>query len=480
MALIGSHAPTAAPEDRSSSASPPQNPRLDGAPAAPDPATPAAGRVAGNDRRCNVSRRSFSAGLGATLLAAPFVELLAPRRVGAAPRRSAAISGKTAKRLVVFFCPNGTIPARWRPAVSGSTVTFPAGSVLEPLASRQKDLIVIGGLKFENSSNHAGGMAAMLTGTGGASDESAGMSVDQYVASKLGGATRLKSLELGVQTSIWGAGEQTRMSYAAAGQYAPPDDDPVSVYGRVFGSAAGGTTADPQQLRRQGVIDAVKADLTALRARLGAEEVRKLDQHIASIRELERSMGVASCSGGNKPAATNKDLNDNFPTIGKAQMDLLVSALACGATNVASIQWSFTVSPVVFSWLNVSDGHHTLSHCGDQDATGTGNFVKTERWFAEQFGYLLDQLEKTSDPGGGTLLDTTLVLWCKEMGDARLHVCTDVPMVLAGGGVFTPGRYIDAAGKDHTGLLLSICHAMGLTNNTFGNTAFAAGELAGL
>ncbi len=166
--------------------------------------------------------------------------------------------------------------------------------------------------------------------------------------------------------------------------------------------------------------------------------------------------------------------------MGKSQLDLLVAALACGATNVASIQWSFTVSPVVFSWLGLSDGHHTLSHCGDADAAGTGNFVKCERWFAEQFAYLLDKLAATSDPAGGTLLDSTLVLWCKEMGDARLHVCTDVPMVLAGGGAFTTGRFLETKGAAHAQLLLSICHGMGLTNTSFGNPAVGTGELAGL
>ena len=420
-----------------------------------------------------VSRRSFTAGLGAALLAAPFVGLLT--RAG----RAHAATGRTAKRLVVFFTPNGTVPARWRPSGTETAWSLPAGSILEPLAPHKDKLIVIDGLRFVGADNHEGGMAAMLTGKGGAGHESRGMSVDQFVAAAIGGATRLRSLEVGVQTSAWGGSTQTRMSYTGPGQYAPPDDRPRGVFSRLYGGAAPGG-ADAALARRRSVLDAVKGDLSDLRGRLGGEEQQVLDQHLTSLRELERGLGGGTCSGGTAPADLAVYDNASFPAIGKAQMDLLVSALACGATNVASIQWAHTVAPHVFSWLGLSDGHHSLSHMDDSNTAGVAAFVKAERWFSEQFGYLLGKLAATADPAGGTLLDSTLVVWCKEMGDARAHVCTDVPFVLAGGGAFTPGRYLKTGGTAHARLLVSICHALGLTNTTFGDPAAGTGPLAGL
>jgi Protein of unknown function (DUF1552) len=424
-----------------------------------------------------VSRRAFTAGLGASLLAAPFVQLLAPRTARAA--------GGRAKRLVVVFNPNGTVPARWRPSGTETDFSFPAGSILEPLAAQKDRLIILDGLQFTNASNHEGGMVAMLTANGRATDASRGMSIDQFVAAGIGAATRLPSLELGVQTSAWGAGPQTRMAYTAPGVYAPPDDDPISVFNRVFSTSSAPPTAqDPQVRRRKSVLDAVLGDLADLRSRVGVEEQQKLDQHLSSLRDLERTLGIDSstvaCTGGTAPAAIDNQANPNMPVVGKSQMDLLVAALACGATNVASLQWAFTVAPHVLSWLNITDGHHSLSHNGDADTVGVGNFVACERWFAQQFGYLLDRLAATPDPAGGTLLDSTLVLWAKEMGDSRLHVCTEVPMVLAGGGAFTPGRYLQLNGDSHVHLHVSICQAMGLTNDTFGNPDFGSGPLAGL
>ncbi len=423
--------------------------------------------------RRTVSRRGFLASLGLTAVAAPFV-----RMVTDVPRARAA-AGATAKRLVVVFTPNGTIPARWRPTGSGATFSFPAGSILEPLAAQRERLIVIDGLEFVGATNHEGGMAAMLTGSGDAASASRGMSVDQYVAAAIGGATRLRSLELGVETSAWGGSVQTRMSYSGAGQYAPPDDSPRSVYARLYGDAAPGG-ADATLARRQSVLDAIKGDLGELRTRLGTEEAHKLDQHLTSLRELERGLGGGTCSGGMTVPDVPIHDNASFPIIGKAQMDLLVAALACGATNVASLQWAHTVSPHVLTWAGVSDAHHALSHMDDGNAAGVAAFVAAERWFASQFGYLVDKLAATPDPVGGTLLDSTLVVWAKEMGDSRAHVCTDVPFVLAGGGVFTPGRYLRTGGASHARLLVSICQAMGLSTTTFGNPQTGSGPLAGL
>ena len=59
-------------------------------------------------------------------------------------------------------------------------------------------------------------------------------------------------------------------------------------------------------------------------------------------------------------------------------------------------------------------------------------------------------------------------------------VCTDVPFVLTGGGVFTPGRYLRTGGASHARLLVSICQAMGLSTTTFGNPQTGTGPLAGL
>lgn len=422
-----------------------------------------------------LTRRNFTMSLGASLLAAPFLHWL--------QSPAAANNPNVAERLIVFFSPNGTVHRHWRPTGTESNFSFAKNSILEPLAPHQSDILILDGIDFVGANNHEGGMRAMLTGGGGASTQTGGRSLDQYVASQIKSKTRFPSLEFGVQTSAWGGNSQTRMSYSAPGRYVPPNDDPVNVYKRLWGDVASkpGQMSD-LVLRRKSVLNVVKDELKELRQRLGQEEAYKLDQHMQAIREVERSIqGPSTCSKPPPIAAISPLKNELFPKVGKLQTDLMVQALACGLTKVASIQWSHTVGPPVFSWLGIKEGHHALSHMPDSNPKGVADFVKAERWFAEQFAYLLQALKNTPDPKGGSLLDTSVVMWCKELGDGRMHTCKGVPFVLAGkGSGWKTGRYLQFKNASHQKLLVSMCHAMGLKNGTFGDPSRSTGALPGL
>src|SRR5204862_1415665 len=101
------------------------------------------------------------------------------------------------------------------------------------------------------------------------------------------------------------------------------------------------------------------------------------------------------------------DANENFPALVKMQTDLLVSALACDRTRVASLQWSRSFSMVRHTWLSSNEGHHTLSHDPNQRPILTA----INRWYTEQLAYLLAAFKKVPE-AGGTVLDNTLVVYC--------------------------------------------------------------------
>jgi len=431
--------------------------------------------------KARLNRRTFARGLGASLLAAPFVRWLS------SPAQAA--PGDAAHRLLVFFSPNGAILKHWRPTGSGAQFAFPKGSVLEPPDALRSDLVMVDGLDFKGADNHEGGMAAMLTGKGKASHESQGMSLDQFVAAKIGAQSRFRSLEFGVLTSPWGGQRQTRMSYSGEGKFVHPNDDVSEVYKRLWGNAtAKPGEADIRLLQQKSAIDMARGDLATLRKGLGTAGKIRLDQHLESFRQMEKGLKVPQAPGGTGCQTPQKfdpyNPKDHalVPKIGKAQMDMLVMALACDMTRVATLQWSHTVSPLVCSWLGHTQGHHALSHMSDSNTAGVAQFIESERWFAEQFAYLVGLLKKTPDPGGaGTLFDTTLVVWAKEMGDPRAHVCKSVPFVLTGGGkALKRGRYLKYNGEAHQQLLVSICRMMGLNNATFGDPSLSTGPLKGL
>lgn len=419
------------------------------------------------------TRRGFVQTLGASLLAAPFTRLLTGPAHAQMPGR--------ARRLVIFYSPNGCIHHRWRPEGGERDFQLRAGSVLEPLAAWRERLLIVDGLDFHTGNNHEGGQAAMLTNKGGASTPTRGMSLDQVVAGHIGAQDRFASLEFGVLTDIWGANQQTRISYRGPGELVHPDADPRRAFGRMFGDLAGGADrlARVKQLRRS-ILDLQRDELTDLRRRVGRAEQVKLQAHLDAVRTVEQNLfSEVSCAAPDAPDALAPNENDNVPALLDAQTELAVTALACGMTKVATIQLSHTVSPVVFSWAGNTDGHHSLSHADDGQTGKVQAFVDAERWVAGRFAHLLDRLANTADPEtGGTLLDDTVVMWAKEMGDPRAHVCEAVPFVLAG--AVDGGRYLRFDGDSHSKLLVSVARMFGMQLDTFGDPTTGTGGLAGV
>jgi hypothetical protein len=437
-------------------------------------------------RQSSLSRRHALTGLAslsAALVAGPFYRtLLAPSLA-----RAQATPAGIARRIIFWFTPNGTVHAHWRPTGSGTSYAFAPGSILEPLADHRGELIVLDGVDFERvrGGSHEGGMEHMLTG-GGA------ISLDQYLAQEIGGATPFSSLELGVQTSAWGASVQTRMSYNAAHQYVHPEDDPVAAYRRIFGGApvadpgGGAPVADPSIARRKSVLDLVKGELSGLQRELGRDEKEKLEAHLDALRTLEKRLDGAlsptECGALTAPTLSDSKSNERFPDVGAAQMDLLVAAAACDVSRVLSLQWTHTVSPSILSWAGVGEGHHELSHKDDSNTQGVADFVASERWFSEQFALFLGKLAATPEAdGSGSLLDTSTVVWVKELGDGRLHDFKSVPFVIAGGGNghWQKGQYAQQSAQPHQKLLVSLAHSVGVEIDSFGVDDIT-GPLAGL
>lgn len=425
-----------------------------------------------------LSRRSFVRSLGAAMLGARALD----------GGRAWAQAVPPARRLVIFYTPDGVEHDTWRPLREGPGYgyRFSPDSVLQPLQDWRHKMCVLDGLEFTNAREHYAGMTQMLTnvayGTTRFQSVTGGASLDQYVARNLPGGPRFRSLELGVQCSIWGSIPEARMCFRAAGETVPPNEDPRDVYRRVFEALAPEETR--RLVQRRSVLDLVKAEAEEMSGVLSGEEKQKLELHLDALRDLERQIESPRERCAAAPSILDLDPvdNANFPALGRAQMDLMVAALACDLTRVASLQWSMAAQPTVFSWMGHTESHHSLSHVEDVSSEGVAQFLAEERWYSEQFRYLLERLDALPEPAGqGSLLDNSLVLWIKEVGDRITHRCADMPIVIAGGasGRITPGRYLSYAGESHGQLLTSICWAMGLDNRSFGDEAFGTGGLSG-
>ncbi len=437
-------------------------------------------------RRCGrPSRRAFLHALLTASIGLPWLETFRARTGHAQSAGS--------QRFIVMFSPNGTIYDQWVP--SGSETDFELSPILTPLASHQSDLVIVEGLKQQGGGGdgHQNGIGGMLTGDellpGRFAGQGAppagwakGPSIDQRIADAIGPSMPFRSLELGVQPGAadnWG-----RMCYRARNLPLTPREDPGAVFDDVFGYALLDPAEREQRRQRSAsILDYVKGEFEALSAEVSASDRQRLQAHLTQLREVERrldqqSMAVAQCELPERPPELG-DSNDRFPAIGEAMLDLLVLALACGRTNVASLQWSRSVSSTRFTWLDITRGHHDLSHLPDDDADAQAQLTRINTWYAERFAGLIDRL-KAHQEADGTLFDQCLLLWCNELGKGNTHSRAKAPYVLAGsaGGALRTGRFLRyPEGTPHNNLLVSLLHVMGVEAETFGNPEWCTGPL---
>jgi hypothetical protein len=407
------------------------------------------------------------------------------------------------KRFIVWFTPNGTIPDAWAP--SGGESDFQFSRILKPLEPYRKKLLIIDGVDQmgEGGDGHQNGMQGMLTATTlnpgtfkGGNGELAGwangISVDQRIAQVIGSETKLRSLELGVQTGN-DENNWNRMSLLGPDQPLPPENSPFKAYERLFKDFAATPDAAAKAIARdKTVLDAVSENFRALQSKLGAEDKARLDKHLQAVTEIEGRLGLKpkaaldSCAApmlGNNTLAVTK--NENFPTVGKLQMDLLVMALACDLTRVGSIMWNRAVGQATHTWADptITRPHHDMSHDGDTLPETVEWLTKVNLWYAEQFAYLLENLDSIPE-GDGTMLDNTVIYWCNELAKGNSHSRNDSHYVVAGGaGYLKMGRYLKFNYKDtvrHNNLLLSFVNSMGIEDTTFGKPDWCTGPLSGM
>ncbi len=436
-----------------------------------------------------LNRRHFLRGAGGAAVALPFLGAMT-ETASAAP---------FPKRFIAFFTGLGQVKKAWAP--TGTETDFTLSPVLMPLQKHKSRLVIMDGIDMESAYHgpgdpHQQGIAQSLSATelqvGNlfpyACDPTAmvgwggGISLDQRLANQLGQTTKLPSLELGVQVQYTNV--SSRLCYKGAAQPVPPEDSPYQVFNRLFGDL----TADPtaiQRLRaqRHQVLDAVQGDAKALAARLGADDRQKLDHHLEAISSIAARLDAPDKIGGVcavPNVGTPRDVyaNENYPAMGKLQMDLLAMALACDLTRVGSLQWTSTQAGKVFSWLGQTETHHSLSHSTLTDSDRQSQLAAIGNWHSQQLAYLMDRLASFPE-GNGTVLDNTLILWCTDIAQGQSHSRRDMPYVLAGGarGEIQMGRYLRYAGDHHNNLLVSILNAMGVPDTTFGNPAYCTGAL---
>ncbi len=404
-----------------------------------------------------ISRRTLLQGLGASL-ALPWMESMAVATADRLPPR----------RIAFMFVPNGVHVPDWTPTSEGYGYDLPY--ILEPLAKVRDNVMVISGLTHDKgrangdgAGDHARSASVFLTGaqprkTSGANIRS-GISADQHAAQAIGHKTRFPSLELGCEQGR-GAGScdsgyscaySSNISWASESAPVGKETNPRLVFERLFSDKPLGTpdpAASRRRILRQSILDFVSEDARRLQKRLSGNDVRKLDEYLDGVREIERRIELAEREtaagitdevlGYSAPVGQPKEYGNHV----RLMFDMMALAFQTDSTRISTFMLANAGSNRSYRNLDVPDGHHELSHHRG-DPKKLGKIRKINRFHVQQFAYFLEKL-KSIPEGNGTLLDNCMIVYGSGLSDGNRHNNENLPILLAGGGGGTvdSGRHV--------------------------------------
>ena len=428
------------------------------------------------------TRRAFLHGAGVTM-ALPWLESVP---VWGDEPRAAASGSRAPVRLAVLFSGNGFHSREWWARGEGKSMEL--GQVLAPLTPHREKLTFIRGLYNEEALKgniHSSQTGNILSGAplspGG--EIRSGTSVDQLIAQRYGASTKVSSLVLGCEKSNPSVHKNYSMLYSSHISWSSPTTPtplelyPALAFDRLF--------KDDVQKGDRSVLDAVMEDARTFRGKISLSDRRKLDEYLASVREVEQRIERSGKRGempGWRPTLDKPNIPrppDGIPVNVAEHMRLMCDILVLGfqtdTTRVCTLKLNNDHSAMRFPHLGVDYMiHHLLSH------SDTADWLKVNQFFIEQLAYIAGRLDAIQE-GERTALDNSMLLYCSSMLTGS-HDATKLPVLLlgGGGGQIRGGRvldYLEKPNRKMCSLFLSLLDKCEIRLKRFGDSEERLAEI---
>ncbi len=432
--------------------------------------------------RCSMSRRSFLRGAGIAL-ALPLLEAMVPAFASGTEDCCAPTSAGAKPRRMLAICNNlGLLPDQFFPKDPGRN--YALSPYLELLKEHRDQFTVFSGVSHPDVDGGHPADNCFLTaaphpGRGGFRNS---ISLDQFIAERVGHLTRFPSLNLGVNVEQG----QRSLSWTSSGVLIPCEEKASDVFRRMF--IQGTRDEMDNQVRRlelgQSILDVVADQAKDLQRTVGARDRDRLDQYFTSVRELEKRMAM-SREWEHKPKPVVKAACPLDPASPREYMekvklmyDMARLAFETDSTRSVALLLDSVNSPAIeIEGIKITDGYHNLSHHGRSEAK-LAQLKAIDEWHMKLLANLCSDL-KTVREDDDTLLDRTMILYGTNLGNANTHVTTNLPTLFAGGG-FKHGQHL-AFDQERNyplpNLFVSMLQRMGLEVDKF---ASATGSMRGL
>jgi hypothetical protein len=383
-----------------------------------------------------LSRRHVLRGIGATI-ALPLLDAMRPLLSAAEP---AAAGGKP-RRSVFVYIPNGVNGMTWQVTRPGRGYDF--SPALKPLEKHREALTVFSGLHHPNGLGQAHVCAdSWLTGAKIDAQNARAyhntVSCDQRMAEVTSRHTRFPSLELSISAGTGQPNNSNTLAFSRDGVPQPAEENPRTVFDRLFGVEAGGVAAQRVRLdRRRSVLDSVLGDAKAQRRELGTEDRTKLDEYLHSVRDVEqRAERMDAWLDVPKPEVDGGPFQRSIPQnqagdYYRTMYDLIVLALRTDMTRVVTYMSGTEGNGLALPEIGITQSRHNLSH-HNGDPEVLARLRKADGFLMQQLSYFLDRLASHQEDGE-SLLDRTMVLCGSGMSYGHSHANSNLPILLAGG-----------------------------------------------
>ncbi len=358
-------------------------------------------KMVNNDRRRFLDMIG-KAGVSTSLLKA------SPLIGGIFANRHALAQDLSNKRVVYCYLNSGAQPNTWLPssATRMNIVTAPYGPDGYNVAS-------ICNFRQINVMQEGHANATQAIGVPGYGIPT----MDARIAGVLGATTPYSAIYLGSQATTSGV---------LCSTLGPCTDSPSKAYADLFQAPPPTATPDTTYLK---AFDAQQKALAALKTKLSQEEKERLDVHGGALDKIEARItaslqtdapDVGSCGQG---ITLN---NNNIQSRGKTQADIIIAALQCGLTKVATLQLGNHQG----DWY----GHNTV-YKGDahNSCHSSGGETNDEmvRYLSDVPAYFLKRLMTSPGPDGKMLIESTVFVQVTCMGNGRDHTRNNGPFIVA-------------------------------------------------
>jgi Protein of unknown function (DUF1552) len=440
-----------------------------------------------------ISRRTILKGAG-TAVALPLLDAMIPAFAPAA-------TTAPVKRFGVVYHPNGVIYDKWLPTGSGSE--FELSPTLKGLEPFKDQLIVVTGLFSDQAEplgdgggDHSRACGSYLTGVHIKKSDSIlenAVSMDQIAAKAFERDTQLSSLQMTAdENSLLGSCDLGySCAYSATVSWLTPtlplmaENNPRVLFERMFGSSDS-TDARVRAARLQqdkSLLDSVNDRVNQLQRKLGTADNRKMNDYLASLRDVERRIQKAEEQSSKELPDVHQPagIPDTFVEQVRLLYDLQLLAYQSDLTRVITFLYGREQTGRPYPQIGVPEPHHPLTH-HQGDPVKMEKCTRIQRHHIALFTEYLEKLRNTPD-GEGSLLDHVILLFGSGISNSDRHTHGPLPafVVGGGGGTLKGGRHLIY--QEHTpltNLQLTLLNKLGVPAETLGDSTGQFKELSEL